>query len=56
VLSSKDFLSQSNIPPKQPVIMQGHLNNQPVTLLNTSAAELITKLKNLRTERLDWFC
>ncbi|CAF1015734.1 unnamed protein product [Adineta steineri] len=51
MLSSNGFLSQSNDNLKQPIIMQGHLNNQPVTLFNISAVELITTLKQLHTKR-----
>lgn len=40
--SSKEFLSQLN-------------NNQPVTLLNTTAVQLITTLKQLHNERFDFY-
>lgn len=41
--SSEDYSS--------PVVMQGHISHQAVTVLNRSAAQLILRLKSLRAKR-----
>ena len=44
--------SQSNAGQhQQPIIMQGYISSQTATLVNMSAAELITTFQSLRTER-----
>ena len=47
-----ESISQSNAGQhQQPIIMQGYISCQTATLVNMSAAELITTFQSLRTER-----
>ena len=50
--SPADYPSPWNSNLQQPIIMQGHINNQQVTLFNRSAVELVTKLKQVHAKRL----
>lgn len=38
--------------PSQPIIMQGYIQNQPVTLFNRPAVELVNRLHHIHDRRL----